>query len=174
MVTAMVLPDEAIARDAKAGVEALFRDHYRSLVGLARLLVDDVGQAEEVVQDAFVSLHRRWPKVDEPLAYLRAAVSNGARGRLRKRATARRHLRVAEPAHVTEPDALAQLGEEHRAVAAALVVLPTRQRECVALRFYGGLSEAETAAALGVSAGTVKTHVHRAVATLADILEDLR
>ena len=170
----MVLPAGADATDAAAGLEAVFRSNYRSLVGLARLLVDDPGQAEEVVQDAFVSLHRRWDQVQDPLAYLRAAVTNGSRGRIRKRATARRHLRVAEPAPQSEPDVGTLLAEEHRAVAAALSRLSERQRACIALRFYSGLTEAETARALGISTGSVKTHVHRAIATLTDLLEDLR
>ena len=71
----------------------VFRSHYRSLVGLARLLVDDPSQAEEVVQDAFVSLHTRWHGVRDPLAYLRAAVANGARGPFVVRPHARAHLR---------------------------------------------------------------------------------
>ena len=170
----MALPGGAVATDAGAGLEAMFRAHYRPLVGLARLLLHDPGQAEEVVQDAFVSLHRRWSTVQDPLPYLRAAVVNGSRGRLRKRSTAQRHLRVAEPASPTEPDAGALRAEEHRKVAAALDRLPDRQRACVSLRFYSGLTEAETARALGISAGAVKTHVHRAMATLADLLEELR
>src|SRR5262245_49253451 len=87
-------------RPPDEGLEALFRDEYRKLVGLARLLVDDPAQAEEVVQDAFVSLHRNWGNLRNPgaaPAWLRAAVVSGSRGRLRRRATARKHLRVVDP-----------------------------------------------------------------------------
>ena len=156
------------------GVEALFRSEYRSLVHLARLLVDDLGQAEEVVQDAFVALHRNWARARDPLAYLRTCVVNGARGTLRRRSTARRHLRSVRPEEASEDPDVVVLDESQRAVAAALAALPDRQRACVALRFYAGLSEAEIASTLGISTGSVKTHVHRAVATLASRLEDLR
>lgn len=161
----------AVRRDE---VETVFRAEYGRLVGLARLLVDDPGQAEEVVQDAFVALYRRWHEVDNPPAYLRTAVVNGARGRLRRRAVARRHLRVADPVRQGGPDDGAVLSDEHRAVAAALSRLPDRQRACIALRYYDDLSEAEIAATLGISAGSVKTHVHRGMAALATALEELR
>lgn len=154
-----------------ASVEAVFRSSYARFVRLARLLVDEPGQAEEVVQDAFVALHRSWARVDDPVAYVRTAVLNGARGRLRRRATARRHLRVAEPSTHADPIDALVLADEHRAVARALTLLPERQRACIALRFYEGLSEADTAAALGISTGAVKTHVHRAMATLSELLE---
>ena len=157
-----------------AGIEPIFRAEYRRLVGLARLLVDDPGQAEEVVQDAFVQLHRRWAEVDRPAAFLRTAVVNGGRGRLRRREVARRHLRAAEPPSDRRPEDLVVLAEEHGATAAALRSLPDRQRACIALRFYDDMTEAQIAETLGISVGSVKTHVHRGMATLAAALEDLR
>jgi len=161
-------------RDVAAGVEAVFRAEYRSLVRLARLLVDDVGSAEEVVQDAFVALHRGWDRARDPVAFVRTCVVNGARGRLRRRATARRHP-FAGAAQDASPEVdPVVLDEDRRAVAAALRSLPARQRECLALRSYDDLSEAEIAATLGISAGSVKTHVHRGTTALARRLEDLR
>ena len=74
-------------------LEDLYREHYRSLVRLASLLVDDVATCEEIVQDAFVALHRRGLGHVEPgraPAYLRSAVLNGARSHLRKRIVRRR------------------------------------------------------------------------------------
>jgi RNA polymerase sigma-70 factor (sigma-E family) len=167
----MALVRERVAVD---DVEALFRSDYRRLVGLARLLVDDRGQAEEVVQDAFADLYRRRGRVDAPAAWLRTAVVNGARGRLRRRATARRHLRAADRRDAAPADEGVGVDDDRRAVAAALAGLPDRQRACIALRFYDGCSEAEIAELLGISAGSVKTHVHRGMATLAAALEDLR
>ena len=67
-------------------VSALFLAHHRRLVGLASLLVDDRESAEEVVQEAFVSLHRRWGHLRDPnaaVSYLNKAVVNGGRDRLR-------------------------------------------------------------------------------------------
>jgi RNA polymerase sigma-70 factor (sigma-E family) len=154
----------------------LYRSQYRSLVRLAALLLDDVGSSEEAVQDAFVSMHRAWDRVRDPsrrLAYLRSAVLNGARSRMRKRAV-RRRLEpvppVGESAESAETAAL--LAEEHREVLAALRKLPTRQRECLMLRYYLDLSEADIAATLGISAGSVKTHTHRGMAALTRALEE--
>jgi RNA polymerase sigma-70 factor (sigma-E family) len=158
-------------------LEPLFRAQYRKLVCLARLLVDDPAQAEEVVQDAFVGLHRNWHRLREPAAapaWLRTAVVNGSRGRLRRRATARRHLRVADPTTGGGPDEWAVLADEHQAVVEALRRLPDRQRACIALRYYDDLGEAEIAGVLGISTGSVKTHVHRGLAALSKALEDLR
>ena len=163
-------PGPAPVRD----LSAAYREHYRSLVKLASLLVDDVGRCEEIVQDAFVKVWRRPPDLageDRLPAYLRSAVLNGARSHLRHRGVERRHLRsVASPAAVPE----ARLPEDDARVLAALRALPDRQREVLALRYYLDLSEAEIATTLGISAGSVKTHAHRGLATLAERLEDLR
>jgi RNA polymerase sigma-70 factor (sigma-E family) len=162
-------------RQPAQGVEALFREEYRRLVGLARLLVDDPAHAEEVVQDAFVSLHRNWDHLRQPAAapaWLRAAVVNGSRGRGRRTATARKHLKAVEPSLAGGPDESAVLADEHRAVARALRTLPDRQRACIALRYYDDLTESEVAEVLGISVGSVKTHVHRGMAALAKALED--
>ena len=171
----------APARDDTPGatpapdLESVYREHYRSLVRLGSLLIDDVGTCEELVQDAFVKVWRRGPMLRDPSrlpAYLRSAVLNGARSHLRRSGVARRHLQsVPEPGAAPEQSPLA--GEEGR-VLAALRSLPDRQREVLALRYYLDLSETEIAATLGISAGSVKTHAHRGLATLADRLEDLR
>lgn len=171
MMGAVALEGVGPVVGAEAAVEALFRAEYRSLVRLAALLLDDRGAAEEVVQDAFVKLQVGWGRLREPdraPAWLRSAVLNGARSRLRHRTVRRRHLTSA-PDRV-EVDFLA--GAEHRRVLAALRTLPPRQREALVLKFYADLSEAETAAAMGVSAGSVKTHVHRGLAALEQVLDE--
>ena len=97
---------------------------------------------------------------------------NGARSHLRHRGVERRHLRaVAAPTEA--PETRPTTGDDER-VLAALRSLPRRQREVLALRYYLDLSEAEIADTLGISAGSVKTHAHRGLATLAERLEDLR
>lgn len=156
-------------------LEAAYREHYRSLVRLASLLVDDLGTCEDIVQDAFVRVWRRAPvlRTDDRLpAYLRSAVLNGARSHLRRRAVLRRHRSpAADPA--TGPESQPFAGDHHR-VLSAVRALPNRQREVLALRYYIDLSEAEIASTLGISPGSVKTHAHRGLATLAERLEDLR
>ena len=154
----------------------LYRSEYRRLVRMAALLVDEVGEAEEIVQDAFIATSRahRTGSVLDPTAtasYLRSAVANGARSRLRKRRVRRRHLRSVEPPPTAPPaDVGALESESTREVLDALRTLPDRQRAVLVLRYYGDLSEAEIADALGISAGTVKTHAHRGLAALEDRL----
>ncbi len=154
----------------------LYRSDYRHLVRLATLLVDEQGEAEEVVQDAFVATSRahRSGAVRDPAAtsaYLRSAVANGARSRLRKRRVRRRHLRSVSPPPTSPPADVGVLAAEATdEVLAALRTLPDRQRAVLVLRYYGDLSEAEIAETLGISAGTVKTHAHRGLAALEDRL----
>ena len=152
---------------------ALYRAHHRDLVRLATLLVDDQGSAEEAVQDAFVSVARRGPAgIDDPAAYLRTAVLNNARSALRRRRVRRRHLRSVEgPATSPGADHAVLVDEDARLVLAALRRLSERQREVLVLRYWADLSEAEIAASLGISAGSVKTHAHRGTTALARILE---
>jgi RNA polymerase sigma-70 factor (sigma-E family) len=154
-------------------LESAYRAHYRSLVRLASLLVDDVGTCEEIVQEAFVQVWRRGPALREPdrlPAYLRSAVLNGARSAMRHRLVRRRHLQVApDPAPAAEATAMA--GDPDGQVLAELRALPRRQREVLALRYYLDLSEADIARTLGISAGSVKTHASRGLTALADRLE---
>jgi RNA polymerase sigma-70 factor (sigma-E family) len=154
-------------------LHALYTTHWRHLVRLAVLLVDDVASAEDVVQDAFVALHRRSGSLREPdaaLAYLRASVVNLSRSVLRRRHVARKHLRVAEPEATAPADHDVLLRDEHRAALAAVRALPRHQREVLVLRYWSGLSEREIAAALGISAGAVKSAASRGLAALQRVL----
>jgi RNA polymerase sigma-70 factor (sigma-E family) len=158
-------------------LEDLHRDHYRSLVRLASLLVDDLATCEEIVQDAFVAVFRKPGLVRDEAklpAYLRSAVLNGARSYLRGREVRNRArpLRVVRDAE--SPEAGAVLADDQRAVLDALRALPDRQRDVLVLRFYLDLSEAQIAETLGIKAGTVKTHVRRGLEALATTLEDRR
>jgi RNA polymerase sigma-70 factor (sigma-E family) len=155
-------------------LSALYREQYRPLVRLAALLLDDVPTAEEVVQDAFVRMHHAWGRVDDASkrpAYLRSIVLNGARSRARRRATGRRLETVRAPEEVASAETAALARDEHRRILAAVRALPDRQRECLVLRYYLDLSEAEIATTLGISAGSVKTHTHRGIAALERILD---
>ncbi len=98
------------------------------MVRLALLLVDDRETAEDVAQDAFAALHRRWDSLstqDAAIGYLRACVVNGARSVLRRRRTVRRNPQPAEDLLTVAPaDGRVLLAEEHREVIAALRQLP--------------------------------------------------
>jgi RNA polymerase sigma-70 factor (sigma-E family) len=154
--------DEAVTR--------LFVSQYRPLVRLATLLLHDVGLAEELTQDAFVGLHERWGRLRDPqraVAYLRQSVVNRARSALRHRSVVDRFLRrQPEPLTVPSAEAAAIDAHEHAAVLSAVRLLPTRQREALVLRYYLDLSESQTAEAMGLSEGAVKSHTFRALTAL--------
>jgi RNA polymerase sigma-70 factor (sigma-E family) len=153
------------ARDVVAD---LFHVHHRRLVGLAALLVDDRGSAEEIVQDAFESLYRHWSDLRSPssaVAYLDRAVVYAARSWIRRRITARAYVWPQADVQVSaEHEGLAR--GEHAELVAAVRALPRRQREVIVLRYFLDLSEAEIAAWLGVSPGSVKRHASRATENL--------
>jgi len=164
-----VLPDAAEAgarpRPREEALAALYHGHYAALVRTAVLLVGDVGTAEDVVQDSFIATYHAWWRLRDTsraLPYLRRAVMNRARSVLRRRAVADRHPdRPAPDVASAEEDAL-----ERSSVLAALAALSPRQRQVIVLRYYAGLSEAQIAAALGVTTGSVKVHATRALDSL--------
>ncbi|QBR93855.1 SigE family RNA polymerase sigma factor [Nocardioides euryhalodurans] len=162
----------AVADDRDKAVAELFVAHHRRLVGLASLLVDDRRTAEDVVQEAFASLYRRWSHLRDPqsaAAFLDRTVVNGGRDSLRRRRTAGAAVLRLVP-RSEELDSA-----EHAAVAhheadrlwAAVTALPTRQRQVLVLRYYLDQSELEIADTLGISAGSVKKHASRGIAALA-------
>lgn len=154
-------------------MHTLYNAHWRYLVRLATLLVDDVTSAEDVVQDAFLALHRKANELRDPeagLAYLRTSVLNMSRSVIRRRQVARKHLKVAEPEATPSADHDVLLRDEHRVTLAAVRALPRRQREVLILRYWSGLSEREIAQTLGISAGSVKSAASRGIATLHKML----
>jgi RNA polymerase sigma-70 factor (sigma-E family) len=166
--------DTRSSPSAAAAVTELYAGHALGLVRLAVLLVGDRASAEDIVQDAFLGLYRRWdrlPNTSAPLAYLRVSVVNGCRTRLRRRTRSRQVGNFTErPAESAE--AIVMLGAEQRAVAGALLRLPERQREALVLRYYLDLSEAEIATAMGISRGTVKSATSRALAAVGRTLRE--
>jgi RNA polymerase sigma-70 factor (sigma-E family) len=172
------ITDTRSSPQAVAAVTELYVGHALGLVRLAVLLVGDRASAEDVVQDAFLGLYRRWdslPDTSAPLAYLRVSVLNGCRTALRGRARSRARLHAtafAEPPPAESAEARALLSEEQRAVARALARLPQRQREALLLRYYLGLSEEEIAAAMGISRGTVKSATSRALSAVGRMLKE--
>ncbi len=156
------------ARAADAAVAAMYTAHYRSLVGLAVLLVRDgnADTAQQVVQDSFVALHWNWRGLagrddsgDRALLYLWRLVVTRSRSAGR---------------HPAPGDLAAAAGNGARpatsAVLAAMHALPARQREAVVLQHYAGLSTVQTAQMLGISSGAVQRHTARAMSSLRGIL----
>ncbi|MFF3019034.1 RNA polymerase sigma factor [Streptomyces sp. NPDC057939] len=155
-------------------VSELYHAHRLGMVRLAVLLVDDVSTAEDVVQDAFTALYRRYgeqiTEVDNALGYLRTSVVNTSRSVLRRRRTARAWV---PPVTADMPSAEASVvwGEAHREVLAALRGLSPRRRQVLVLRYWADLSEAEIATTLGISRGAVKSNASRGLDALEKILE---
>ena len=160
--------------DADAAVAVLFHAHRLAMVRLARLLVDDLETAEDVVQDAFAALHRKWGSIasqEAAVGYLRVCVVNGSRSVLRRRRTVRAHPWPAADAWTGDgADSGLLLAEEHREVLDALRKLPARQREVIVLRYWSELPEADIAAALGISVGAVKSSASRGREAIAALL----
>jgi RNA polymerase sigma-70 factor (sigma-E family) len=168
--------DQPARWDADDAVTQLYAAHYASLVRLAALLVRHSGEAEEIVQDAFVAVHDKWRRLRDPdraLGYLRRSVVNRARSAHRHHLVVTKHTPTQlEDAASAETHAMAT--QTRALVLDALHQLPTRQREVLVLRYYSDLSEAEIADALDISRGAVKSHAHRGMTTLRTTLEEHR
>lgn len=167
-------------RDAAAPARAelldlLFRRHYAALLRLAVVMLGSREAAEDAVQDAFVSLHRRrWALRDPEAAeaYLRSAVLNRCRSWVRRQVTqraprplvlVRQHQKSAEDTAVSR--------DEAESLVSVMRTLARRQREVLACRYVLELSVAETAQLLQISEGSVKAHTHRGLHALQQRIE---
>jgi RNA polymerase sigma-70 factor (sigma-E family) len=164
--------------EARAVVADLYQAHAVGLIRLGVVMLGDRAAAEDVVQEAFCGLYRRWPELADParaLPYVRSAVLNGCRSvRRHQRRRQGRPADEAGPWQTAESaETSALLNEEHREVLAALRRLPARQREALVLRFYLELAESEIAAIMGISPGTVKSTTSRALAALGRLVKDV-
>ena len=160
--------------DAQAAVAALYRAQAVGLIRLAYVMLGDRAAAEDVVQDAFCGLYRRWDQLADPagaLAYVRSSVLNGCRTALRRRARGRQLTDYQPPAGPDEAEATALTQEERQEVMRAVRRLPDRQREALVLRFYLDLPDREIARAMGIRPGTVRSAIHRALQALGHLLE---
>lgn len=162
------------AAPAPPTVSALCAREAHALTRFAYLLTHDLAEAEDLVHDAFLALHARFEALEDrqgALGYVRVCILNGSRTRHRR--DTRRRARDARALDRPTPglDEGYVLAEEHRRIARHVDALPRRQRDVVALRYWQDLSEADIAATLGVSTGTVKSSASRALRTLAAALQ---
>ena len=164
---------------ADTSVTALYQAHALGLIRFAYLMLGERQAAEDVVQEAFAGLYRRWEKLSDPgkaLPYVRSSVLNGCRSQLRRHGRAPAGLAAAGLADTALPVVSAESAvlsaEQRRSVLRALRQLPPRQREVLVLRFYLDLSEAEIAAAMGIGPSTVRSTAHRALGALGRMLEE--
>jgi RNA polymerase sigma-70 factor (sigma-E family) len=157
-----------ISPDRAEAVAQLYRSHALALVRMAHIMLGSRAAAEDVVQDAFCGLYRRWDHLDRrdsAIAYVRSAVLNGCRSSLRGQA---RIGGEVEAAHAREPsaEAIALLSEERRDVVRALWRLPERQREVLVLRYYLDLPDDQVARDLGLTQSTIRSIRRRGLSAL--------
>ena len=158
---------------AEVAVSALYQASAVSLIRLAWIMLGDRPSAEDVVQEAFCDLYRRWDRLaeaDSALYYVRSSVLNGCRSLLRRRAVRRRSVEYELPE--ISPEAVVLSGEERVELIRALGRLPDRQREALVLRFYLDLSDEEIARVMGIRQSTVRSNAHRGLVALARVLKE--
>ncbi|WP_460542016.1 SigE family RNA polymerase sigma factor [Glycomyces halotolerans] len=157
-------PEEDAFRD-------FFERHHAELARFAWLLVGERTAAEDIASDAMVALWKQWGRAesaDSRRAYARGIVANLAKSRIRSTVRERRRNVLfwrGAGETVSEPNVAAVVD-----VRRALDRLPFRKRACVVLRHSLDLSEQETAEALGVSVGTVKSQTSKGLAELRRLL----
>ena len=147
-------------RVAASSFDAFYTEQFPRLVRVASLLVDSPATAEEIVQESFIRVYRRWDRLDHPAAFARTCVVNGCRDRLRRRARWRVRVPLIAISDVT-PDAAGH--EDDHEVLAVLRALPERQRTVIVLRYYDDLTPTEIAEVLGASPSSIKSLLHRAL-----------
>ncbi|WP_372482560.1 SigE family RNA polymerase sigma factor [Streptomyces bambusae] len=171
-------PRESAEETAAAGTTVdhlteTYRQHYRSLLGLAALLLDDTASCEDVVQEAFIRVHSARSRVRDPektLAYLRQTVVNLSRSALRRRILSLKLLSKPMPDMASaEEGAYDQL--ERDDLIKAMKGIQRRQREVLVLRYFADMTEAQVAETLGISLGSVKAYGSRGIAALRVAME---
>src|SRR5262245_57053827 len=139
----------AVRRETGGALDELFRSRWGPSVRLATVLISDRAVAEELVQEAFLELLRRWDGVDNPEGYLRTVVVNRCRNHQRRLGVGRRHTPPPPPLTVDAPELD---GMWH-----ALAGLPPRRRNALVLRFYEDLPIDEIARLMDCRPGTVSS-----------------
>ena len=150
-----------------------------ALVRAARGLLRDPHHAEDVVQEVLVKVHRHWDKIvrqEVPDAYVRRMLVNACTSFWRR--AVRREHSVPEDALAVVVDGRGHLADasqrvdEREVMLALLRRLPAKQRAVLVLRHYEGLPDAEVAAIVGTSVQTVRSNVHRGLASLRAMMAD--
>jgi RNA polymerase sigma factor (sigma-70 family) len=161
MTTVGVMGGPDPATDERVALlDALYRVEYVGMVRLAYTFLGSNPEAEEIVQDSFVEVYRRWPEIQKPGAYLRCTVVSRCRSALQRRKL-RPQAAVDEQLVGSPPDELWDV----------LARLSEDQRMAVVLRYYGGHSASDIATMLAIPAATVRSHLRRGLATLRKELE---
>jgi RNA polymerase sigma factor (sigma-70 family) len=172
---------ELVAQKDAGALESLYERYGRAAYSLARRILAEETLAQEVVQEVFLSLWRTAGRFDAGrgtvATYLLAMTHHRAVDVVRREENLRRY-RAAEEALEQEPDPGArvedevELAERRAEVRAALAELPPAQREALLLAYFGGYTQREVAALVGVPLGTVKTRMAAGMRRLKATLQD--
>ncbi|HET9728669.1 MAG TPA: SigE family RNA polymerase sigma factor [Acidimicrobiia bacterium] len=153
----------SVGSAATADFDTFYEQTRPGALRLATLLTQDRTGAEDIVQEAFSTMYRRWDSIEEPAAYLRTVIVNGVRTQHRRR--------EREKARLLKLGACGADAMHADEIADALAVLPYRQRATIVLFFYADLPEREIAETLGCPVGTVKSLKSRALARLREAID---
>ncbi len=150
----------------EAEFAGFMRGRWSALVRLGYGLTGDQHLAEDLARAALAKAYASWPRVlrsGDPDVYVRRIILNASLGKVR-----RRRVRERRPADVPEPfPAQGTAADGDRpALVTALMRLPASQRSVVVLRYWMDMTEAQVAAVLGCSVGSVRTQAARALANL--------
>ncbi len=150
-------------------IDELFRLYYRPLCLYALHFVRDHDCVEDIVQEAF---SRLWARVqdaqapDSPKAYLYASVRNGCIDELRRRGAGPMIADAVEEAESVPDEEIQEKSFSEAALWTAIDHLPGRRREMLLMEKRDGLTCKEIASKMGVSEGTVRNQISRALKTL--------
>jgi RNA polymerase sigma-70 factor (ECF subfamily) len=164
----MAVMSEPVVEEHIEAFEDFFHAYHERLHRAMYLATGDRHEAEDLAQEAFVRILERWERVrglDDPVGYLYRTALNTRRSRLRRLAVAARKAVRPEPA-VDQHEA----AEDRSAVHRALAALSDGQREAVVLVEWLGMTDVRAGEVLGISAGAVRTRLHRARAALRELL----
>ncbi|MEV4759267.1 SigE family RNA polymerase sigma factor [Micromonospora sp. NPDC049559] len=166
-----VTPADDVGTGGSAGIDfdAFYHAHFRPMTLQLCAYTGDLGQAQDLVQEAFCRAFARWDRVvryDDPVAWVRRVAWNLATSRWRRLRTAQTYLRRQREEHVPGPT------PDRVALTAALALLPPQHRRAVVLHYLADMAVAEIARQEGVAEGTVKSWLHRGRVALAAELAD--
>lgn len=164
---------EVVAGTTVDHLTETYQAHYRSLLGLAALLLDDTASCEDVVQEAFIRVHSARSRVrdrEKTLAYLRQTVVNLSRSALRRRILGLKLLPKPMPDMASAEEGAYDLLERDDLIK-SMRGLQRRQREVLVLRYFADMTEVQVAETLGISLGSVKAYGSRGIAALRVAME---
>ena len=172
---------ELVARKDAGALEALYERYGRAAYSLARRILTEEALAQDVVQEVFLSLWREAGRFDAgrgtAATYLLSMTHHRAVDVVRREENLRR-WRTSDEGLELEPDPKAgvedqaEASERRAEVRAALKDLPDAQREALLLAYFGGYTQREVAALVGVPLGTVKTRMAAGMRKLREALQD--